>query len=296
MKVLVTGAGGQLAEEFFKRHPNSPHQYEFVSKAQLDITKPLALQEFFEKHSFDCVLNAAAFTAVDRAETEPELAMEVNAKGPQHLAKLSEIFGFLLIQFSTDFVFDGTETSAYRVDAPTHPLNVYGLSKREGEIASLQLSSRSLVIRTSWLYSCFGKNFVKSIRKMLLDGKTLKIVSDQRGSPTYAENLARWVDENLVHLDRLPDSTVPRIFHFSDEGEISWYEFALQIAKELQLPNPISPISTAEYGAPAKRPPYSRLDISETKKFGNSPLEPWDQALSRMLHHLQSLEKTSSAG
>lgn len=278
MKVLVIGSEGQLGQELKNLSKTSSHDYFFVDRPEIDISQKEAVSAFFEKQKFDYVVNTAAYTAVDLAETEKESAFAVNAKALEYLTSAAKKQNFRLLHFSTDFVFDGKKGSPYLPTDQCQPLNQYGLSKRAGELVCLD-SPSSRVIRTSWLYSPFGKNFVKSIRGLIESGRPLKIVSDQKGSPTYAGDLASFVDSCLIQIF---EKSAP-ILHFCNQGDCSWFEFAQEISRQIGGESPIEPISSAEYGAPAHRPADSRLDCRETDQAFDFKRAAWKDSLSKML-------------
>ncbi len=279
MKIAVTGSKGQLGSELQELARSSTHEFHFFSHQELDIADPLQVQAQLAGKSFDLVINAAAYTQVDAAESNREVAYQINALGPKNLCDWAKTESARVVQISTDFVFDGQSTRPYFPTDPTHPLSVYGQTKRAGEEFCLE-SKVSTVIRTSWVYSTFGKNFVKAILRKLESGEDLRVVSDQRGRPTYARNLASFLVDHLGSMQSMKGS---QIFHFSDEGECTWYEFARKIRDLSGFQNPLHEIASSDLQLPAKRPGFSCLDLSETQRVFRCSFEPWEKALARML-------------
>ncbi|MCK6370202.1 MAG: dTDP-4-dehydrorhamnose reductase [Gammaproteobacteria bacterium] len=263
MKVLVTGAAGQLGGELLRRAPDGA-QVRAMTRAELDITDSTAVETCLASERPAVVLNAAAYTAVDQAEREPRQAYAVNAVAPGILARACDRWGIRLIHVSSDYVFDGRALAPYRPSDRPGPLSAYGGSKREGEEAVLGASSRAVIVRSAWLYSAWGEGFVQAILKKARAGQSLRVVGDQVGSPTWAASLAGV-------LWRLAErNDVAGMFHHADAGQASWFEFALAILEDAtargMLPEapPIERVTTREYGAPAQRPAFSVLDSSET--------------------------------
>jgi dTDP-4-dehydrorhamnose reductase len=274
MRVLITGARGQLGRALVDLGRGQGWQLWAYDLPEFDLTDVGAVQEAVRTAQPEVIFNAAAFTAVDRAEEEPEAAFAVNARAVATLASVADEVGALLVHLSTDYVFDGQNSRPYREDDPPNPLSVYGRSKLEGEKAAAR-ASKHLIVRTSWLFGR-GWNFVEAIRKQLLGGaRELRVVADQFGRPTYAEDLA----EALV---RLVNAGAYGLFHVANTGETSWAGFAREIAAQLGFSVPVVDISTEDAGRPAPRPRYSVLD---TAKFDAlcGPLPPWQEALARYL-------------
>lgn len=274
MRVLITGARGQLGRALVDLGRGQGWQLWAYDLPEFDLTDVGAVQEAVRTAQPEVIFNAAAFTAVDRAEEEPEAAFAVNARAVATLASVADEVGALLVHLSTDYVFDGQNTRPYREDDPPNPLSVYGRSKLEGEKAAAR-ASKHLIVRTSWLFGR-GWNFVEAIRKQLLGGaRELRVVADQFGRPTYAEDLA----EALV---RLVNAGAYGLFHVANTGETSWAGFAREIAAQLGFSVPVVDISTEEAGRPAPRPRYSVLDTAKFDSLGQ-PLPPWQEALARYL-------------
>lgn len=256
-KVVVTGANGQLAmclKNLVTTKNVSNLQFVFLDKAQLDISNQSLVETFFFSNSVDYVVNCAAFTAVDLAETEVEKAFKINADGVKYLAEICKEQNATLFQISTDYVFDGEKESPYLPSDTPHPINVYGKSKLAGEQLALSHNPKSVVIRTSWLYAQFGKNFYTTMLRLMQERESISVVADQIGKPTYAPDLAQYIYDLIVE-----ENTEYGIHHFAGTKVMSWYEFAQQIALENGFSTEILPITTAEYPTPAKRPRFSVL-------------------------------------
>lgn len=260
MKVLITGAGGQVGRSLRSVAPESA-QLLIASHTELDIADAQAVREYVRLHSPDVIINAAAHTAVDRAESEPELAKRINSDGPRHLAAAARDTRARLIHISTDFVFDGVASTPYRPDAPTNPLGVYGATKLAGERAVLEeLPEHSVVVRTAWVYAAQGSNFVRTMLRLMKANGAVRVVADQVGTPTSARSLA----EALWQIVGMPE--IGGVHHWTDAGVASWYDFAVAIAEEgarLGLVGDgvlVTPIATRDYPTPARRPSYSVLD------------------------------------
>lgn len=274
MRVLITGARGQLGRALVDLGRGCGWQLWAYDLPEFDLTDVGAVQEAVRTAQPEVIFNAAAFTAVDRAEEEPEAAFAVNAKAVATLAALANEVGALLVHVSTDYVFDGESQRPYKEDDPPNPLSIYGRSKLEGEKAAAQ-ARKHLIVRTSWLFGR-GWNFVEAIRKQLMNGaRELRVVADQTGRPTYAEDLAS-------ALVQLVGAGVSGVFHVANTGETTWAGFAREIAAQLGFSVPIVEITTEEAGRPAPRPRYSVLD---TARFDSllQPLPRWQDALARYL-------------
>lgn len=256
-KVLITGANGQLARclrDITEKQSLPGYQFLYVDKQQLDISQKELVETFFFINRVDICINCAAYTHVDLAETEAEQAFKVNSDGVKYLAEECREQNALLIHISTDYVFDGTKTTPYLPDDKTNPINVYGKSKLEGEKWALETNPRTIVIRTSWVYSQYGKNFYTTMLRLMRENKELNIVADQIGKPTNANDLAAYIFD-LIQSDEHNYG----IRNFTGNEIMSWYDFAKNIAKENGFATKINPISTAEYPTPAKRPKWSVL-------------------------------------
>jgi dTDP-4-dehydrorhamnose reductase len=277
IKILVTGSNGQLGSELREIAGKYPYfSFIFTDIEELDITDSEKVERFIGEHRPDVIINCAAYTAVDKAEDEPEKAMWLNRDAVSNLAGASDKYNCFLVQISTDFVFDGENTKPYTEDDIPCPMSVYGLSKLDGEEAMMACLQKGLIIRTSWLYSSFGHNFVKTILKKGSETGSLNVVDDQMGSPTYARDLAKAI------LDILPaamSSNQVDLFHFSNEGSCSWYEFAKEIIRLASINCQVSPDKTGIYPAKAKRPAYSVLDKSLIKERFGIEIPLWQDSL-----------------
>jgi dTDP-4-dehydrorhamnose reductase len=286
LRVLLTGAAGQVGVAVQQRAPTGVVLHALDSAA-LDITNQDAVRATVTRLCPDVILNAAAYTAVDQAESEPERAFRVNREGAAYLAAAASSIGARMIQISTDFVFDGAQRTPYRPDASCRPLNVYGASKRAGEEVVLELGGTpATVIRTSWVYAARGQNFVRTMLRLMRDRREVRVVNDQVGSPTWATGLA----DALWSLARRRE--LAGVFHWADAGAASWYDLACAIQEEgaslglLSGHVTVEPIPGAEFPTPARRPPFSVLDTSySARELGLEPV-PWRDNLRKMLEGL----------
>jgi dTDP-4-dehydrorhamnose reductase len=284
MKAVVTGAGGQLGKELGRTVPPGI-ELTLLGSRDCDIGDAAAVAAMVARERPHVIINAAAYTAVDKAETEPALATRVNARGPSHLAGAGT--EFRLIHVSTDFVFDGTRARAYRPEDAPNPLSVYGRTKLEGEAPVRARGARGLVLRTSWVYSVDGSNFVKTMLRLMTTRPELRVVADQIAAPTWARGLA----EALWRAVERPQ--LSGVHHWHDAGVASWYDFAVAIAEEGHalglVPNPVvvMPIETRDYPTPARRPAFSLLDCTQTWRELELAPPHWRVNLRRMLHELK---------
>lgn len=256
-KIVVTGANGQLAKclkDVVDLRKNDEFQFLFFDRTNLDISNQSLVESFFFANQVDFVVNCAAYTAVDLAETEVEQAFKINSDGVKYLAEQTNEQGAKFIHISTDYVFDGNANRPYQTTDEPNPMNVYGKSKWEGEKWALSLNPKSFVIRTSWVFSSYGKNFYTTMKKLMAERDELNVVSDQIGKPTHAMDLAKYI-YNLIESD----ANNFGIHHFSGPDQMSWFEFAQKIAKENGFTTKINPIPTSAYPTPAKRPLWSVL-------------------------------------
>jgi dTDP-4-dehydrorhamnose reductase len=289
LKVLITGKDGQVGKDLIKSVPKGIELFAF-GHHELDITFKEALSERIGEICPDYIINTAAYTAVDRAENESEIAYSVNSTGAEYLAICAKEVAARLIHLSTDFVFDGSQSTPYMPDDSTNPISVYGHSKAEGENRiRLTYAANSIIIRTSWVYSVTGRNFVKTMLNLMKERDELRVVVDQIGAPTWSKNLA------LTIWAMVTNNTHAGIYHWSDSGVTSWYDFAVAIYEEANALNIIDkqiniiPITTSQFPTPAKRPAYSVLDISQTNKIWRVKNENWRSALRKMLLDYQKL-------
>lgn len=274
-KIIVTGSKGQLGSELNDLAIKYP-EYEFVfcDKDTLDIADENAVNIFFSKHKPEFVINCAAYTAVDLAEKEREQAMLINAFAVGVLAKAAASINCKLIHISTDYVFDGNANEPYGTSAPTNPVNYYGLTKLEGEKQAINNNPNSIIIRTSWVYSAYGKNFVKTMLRLMNEREGLGVVADQYGSPTYAADLAQAIMHIIVS-----NNYNPGIYHYANSGIINWHQFAEAI-KDISGSNcTVNAITTADYPTLAARPKYSAFDTSKIVEVYKLTIPQWRQSL-----------------
>lgn len=270
-KVLITGCRGQLGRELSALLPKAV----FADSKTLDITNFAAVQAFVAENKITAIVNCAAYTAVDKAEEEEVVAYQVNAIGPLNLAKT----GCKLIHISTDYVFDGNACCPIKPEDNPRPISAYGRTKLAGETFVLAEAECGVVIRTSWLYSTHGSNFVKTIRKLGAERASLGVVADQIGAPTYAGDLASAIVKIIPQLR--PDNR--GVYHYANEGVCSWYDFAWEIVRLSQLSCKICPIGSLDYPTKAKRPFYSVLDKSKLKETFNLEIQYWKESLEKCL-------------
>ncbi|WP_309609607.1 dTDP-4-dehydrorhamnose reductase [Flavobacterium sp.] len=283
MVVLVTGASGQLGQslQYIAKDYNDC-EFIFASSQEFDITNQEQVNLFFKKTKIDFCINTAAYTAVDKAETETEKAHAINVLGSKYLAIACKNNKVKLIHISTDFVFDGTSAKPYLETDTTNPLGVYGATKLKGELEIMHNMSDYFIIRTSWVYSQFGNNFMKTMLRLASERDSLNIVSDQIGSPTNAVDLAKAIMNIVCHTDRSRSANFQPefgIYNFSNEGNASWYDFAAAIFKINNISIEVNPIPTEAFPTPAKRPKYSVLDKSKIKNTFNIEIKSWQEAL-----------------
>ena len=282
MRILITGANGQLGNEMRVLSTEYPeHTYFFTDVQELDICDEAAVRSFVADNRIACIVNCAAYTAVDKAEENEELCDRLNHLAPGYLAKAAEACGASLIQISTDYVFDGTSHLPYTEETTPCPNSVYGRTKLAGEKAVMQYCSRAMVIRTAWLYSIYGNNFVKTMLRLGRERESLGVVFDQIGTPTYARDLARAI------FTAIHQGIVPGIYHFSNEGVCSWYDFTKAIHRLADITTcHVSPLHTAEYPAKAPRPAYSVLDKTKIKSTFGLDIPHWEESLERCVSFL----------
>lgn len=286
MVVLVTGAGGQLGQALQFIAPNYPEiQFVFCDSTKLDITNFNNVKQLFKQFKPDFCINAAAYTAVDKAEIEPEKAHLINVIGPKNLAVVCQEFDTVLLHISTDFVFDGMKNSPYSEEDTPNPSGVYGQTKLEGEKAIQETWQKHFIIRTSWVYSQFGNNFMKTMLRLASERDKLSVVNDQIGTPTNAVDLAEVLVKICTSIFHLPSFNLFGIYNFSNEGQCSWYYFAKKIFEFNNIKINLEPIPTTSFPTPAKRPGYSVLDKSKIKKvFGpeiSGEVKYWEEGLKR---------------
>lgn len=281
--ILVTGANGQLGMEFRELETIfTRYNFLFVSKEEMAINDKEAVEIFFSKNDIDFCINCAAYTAVDKAETEKDIALNINATAVGNLAAVCKQYSAGFIHFSTDYVFNGNADQPYKETDITDPVNYYGFTKLEGEQAALKNNPSSIIIRTSWVYSRFGKNFVKTMLRLMSEKESIGVVADQKGCPTYAADLAAAAMQVIENGKMLPG-----IYHYCNEGIISWHEFATAI-KEISGSNcVVNPITTKDYPTPAKRPFYSALNTQKIRLSCDIVIPHWKQSLELCISKIQ---------
>ncbi len=290
MNILITGCNGQLGNEMqlLAKH-NSQHRYFFtdivvpegMKASVLDITKQEDVNAFVQENHIDCIVNCAAFTAVDKAEESVELCRRLNSEAPGILAEAVGKRGGCMIQISTDYVFDGTAYTPYTEDAPTCPNSVYGTTKLDGENAVAAVCNKYMIIRTAWLYSTYGNNFVKTMIRLGKEKPELGVIFDQVGTPTYARDLA------VAIMTAINKGIVPGIYHFSNEGVISWYDFTKAIHRIAGITScKVKPLHTSEYPTPATRPHFSVLDKTKIKRTYGIEIPYWEDSLKECVSKL----------
>lgn len=282
--ILVTGANGQLGTELGLLAGEYPqHHFTFTDVAELNITSQKSVEDFFSAHQFDFCINCAAYTAVDKAESDMESAFNLNAAAVFNLAQTTGSRKTKLIHISTDFVFDGRKHKPYdETDTPA-PLNIYGKSKWRGEEACLQQNPESIILRTSWLYSPFGNNFVKTIQRLAKERKEIGVIYDQVGTPTYAYDLARAI---LHIIEKQESANASGIFHYSNEGVASWYDFAAAIIEISNLPCSVKPLETHEYPTPAKRGHFTVLNKNKIRQTFGLTIPNWQESLKKCIERI----------
>lgn len=279
MNILVTGANGQLAT-CIKTLDHSNKDYNFIYKnsSELDITDVLIVEDFFKTNTIDYCINCAAYTAVDKAESDIDKAYKVNVIGSENLAKVCGEYNSILIHVSTDFVFEGSSSKPYNEENCTNPLSVYGSTKLEGEQKIQENLEKHFILRTSWLYSEFGNNFLKTMLRLSKSRDEIGVVSDQVGTPTYAMDLAYAILKIIQTNSKLYGT-----YHFSNEGVASWYDFAVAIFDLEKIKIKVNPITTEEFPTPAKRPSYSVLNKTKIKKNLQIEIPHWRYSLKKAI-------------
>ena len=285
-KIVVTGANGQLGNELRLFSTSFPrYDFIFLSKEDLSIQHSGEVDRFFESERPDFCINCAAYTAVDGAESEKEIAFAINGKSPGLLAAACRLNQTKLIHLSTDYVFDGSSSEPLKEDAPTDPVNIYGASKLMGEELALQNNPQTLVIRTAWVYSEFGNNFVKTMIRLMRERDVINVINDQIGSPTYAADLAKVILQ-IINSEKF----IPGIYHYSNEGRISWYDFARAIKDLIHSQCFINPIPASQYRSAARRPAFSLLDKTKIRTVYDIEIPDWKTSLRSCIARIKEKE------
>ena len=282
MRILVTGKNGQLGKSIHKLVANAEqiNEFIFVSREELDLSDGDNIAHYFEGNAFNIIINCAAYTAVDKAEEEQELANQVNHLAVKQLAEVAKTQQAKLIHISTDYVFDGESDKPYTETDETNPINVYGITKLAGEQALQEImSTDAIIIRTSWVYSEYGNNFVKTILRLGKERDELSVVSDQIGSPTYATDLANAILNTVQNKAFKEVGQETQIYHYSNEGEISWHEFAKEILKIAKIDCKVNPIATEQYPTPAKRPKNTLMNKDKIAETFNVTIPDWKESI-----------------
>ena len=287
MVVLVTGSNGQLGQSLqFIAENYSNIDFKFCNSTTLDITDLENVKHIFQEYKPDYCINTAAYTAVDKAESEPEKTFAINATGAKNLAQVCKEYDTILVHVSTDFVFDGTAVKPYSETDVTNPKSVYGQTKLDGEKAIQDILQKHIIIRTSWVYSQFGNNFLKTMLRLGSEKDTLSVVNDQIGTPTNAVDLANAILQIIQTNTQHPTSSNFGLFHFSNLGQCSWFDFAKKIFEIHDIDIILKPIPSENYPTPAERPKYSVLDKSKiTDTFGIEIIS-WEDSLEKVVFHL----------
>ncbi|MBF0761187.1 dTDP-4-dehydrorhamnose reductase [Dysgonomonas mossii] len=288
--ILVTGCNGQLGNEIRRISANHENNFRFffTDVAELDITDLKAVDSFIKENNIKYIINCAAYTAVDKAEDDVDLCYKINRDAVANLGLAATNNNAKVIHISTDYVYDGTANKPYVETDTVNPQSVYGKSKQEGEAELLKACADSIIIRTAWLYSIFGSNFVKTMIKLGKERETLNVVADQRGTPTYGTDLAKTIVKILDFSEA--NGFKPGIYHYSNEGATTWYDFTLAIHKEAGINTcKVNPITTEQYPVKATRPKYSVLDKTKIKSTFNLTIPKWEESLNNCIKELLSI-------
>ena len=276
-KILITGTAGQVGGELLRLFP----QALAPTRADLDLTCEASVRAYIRHHNPRWIINPAAYTAVDKAESEPALAHAVNAEAPRMLGEEAQKIGATVLHFSTDYVFDGTKSTPYLEDDPTNPLGVYGASKLAGEQALAATGAAHIILRTSWVYGATGKNFLLTILKLAAERPELKIVADQHGAPTWSRDLAT-LAAKLIAAESIPSG----VYHATSSGETTWHGFASEFLRLADIRTNVIPIPTSAFPTPARRPANSRLNCDKLYRTFNLQLPNWQQSLATLMSEL----------
>jgi dTDP-4-dehydrorhamnose reductase len=284
-KILITGANGQLGWELGQLAAAYPaFEFVLVDRSQLDLSFPETFEKIIQTISPDCIINTAAYTAVDKSETEKELSYTVNATAVQALASICKNLAIPFITYSTDYVFDGEATQPYTISTKVDPVNYYGSTKAAGETMAMEANEDTIIVRTSWVFSSHGNNFVKTMMRLMKERAQLNIVADQKGRPTYAKDLAIATMQMMEAMNA--GKSIKGVYHFANQGETTWFDFAAKIKAIAGLTCEVQPIETKDFPTPAKRPAYSVLDTSKIEHDLAIDIRHWEDALKDCMNHL----------
>ena len=285
--ILVTGANGQLGWELGQLAKSYPaFKFVLVDRTQLDLAFPEIFAKMIHTIKPDCIVNTAAYTAVDKSETEKTLAYTVNATAVQELARISKTLAIPFITYSTDYVFDGDATQPYLSSTKMDPVNYYGSTKAAGEILAMEANENTIVIRTSWVFSSHGNNFVKTMMRLMKERESLNIVADQKGRPTYAKDLAMATMKMIEAMNA--GKSIKGVYHYANTGETTWFDFAAKIKAIAGLTCDLQPIETKDFPTPAKRPAYSVLDTSKIEEALSIAIPHWEDALASCMKEINA--------
>jgi dTDP-4-dehydrorhamnose reductase len=284
-KILVTGVNGQLGWELTQLAASYPmYEFIFADRSMFDLSKPELFESLIQQWAPQAIINTAAYTAVDKAEAEQDLANLINATAVAELARIAGANDILFITFSTDYVFNGNATSPYLTDTIIDPVNFYGTTKAQGEGLALAVNPNIIIIRTSWVFSSHGNNFVKTMMRLMKERAQLNIVADQKGRPTYAKDLAIATMKMIEAMN--VGKSIRGVYHYANQGETTWYDFAAKIKAIAGLSCDLQPIETKDFPTPAKRPAYSVLDTSNIEEALSLSIPHWEAALKDCMNHL----------
>lgn len=286
-KILVTGSNGQLGNEIRVLAKNYDFQFTFTDIDELDITDINAIDALFQKNGFDYVINCAAYTNVNKAESDEDVALLINAQAPANLAKIAQKHNAKFIHISTDYVFDGNNHQPYTEDDAVCPQSAYGRTKLEGERLAFSENDGTIIIRTAWLYSSFGNNFVKTMMKFGTEKDSLNVVFDQIGTPTYAADLAKAILTIIEKIEKKEKKFIAGIYHFTNEGVCSWFDFTKEIHAIANISCKVLPIETKDFPSPAKRPFYSVLNKRKIKETYDIEIPYWKESLAICIQKIQ---------
>jgi dTDP-4-dehydrorhamnose reductase len=284
-KILITGANGQLGWELGQLAAAYPaFEFVLVDRSKLDLTFPETFEKIIHSIAPDYIVNTAAYTAVDKSETEKELSYTVNATAVQALASICKNLAIPFITYSTDYVFDGEATQPYTISTKVDPVNYYGSTKAAGESMAMEANEDTIIIRTSWVFSSHGNNFVKTMMRLMKERAQLNIVADQKGRPTYAKDLAIATMKMIEAMNA--GKSIKGVYHYANQGETTWYDFAAKIKAIAGLTCEVQPIETKDFPTPAKRPAYSVLDTSKIEEDLAIDIRHWEDALKDCIDHI----------